>query len=511
MKKLITLNENETKLRLLLLDVTSYIETLRGAKPQLRFAGGWVRDKLMGIPSYDVDIAIDSTTGLEFGKYLQEYLQKRPEPRVRIATIEANPEKSKHLETATTRIYGLDLDFVNLRKETYSEYSRNPQMEFGTPEEDALRRDSTINAMFYNLQTSEVEDFTGRGFEDIGQKVIKTPLEPYETFKDDPLRVLRHIRFASRFDFRIDQKDQDAMRNQSIQDALKVKISRERIGIEIEKMLRGPHPCMAISHIDQLTLYDTIFTSPEHDQIGKPHVDKWEQVYNLLNSIVTQSSESELEDLLLKSSNTIRQTLIRDPEELYRSWLLSAFVPWARTPPVAPNPKKPNTKEPAGGIAARGGIRADNTIFKIIKNAIGSLDDIICTKDAATGDEKEKYLTRETQGMAIRHWGSNWRSSALFALLTQAMETEEGEFPRLMQGYATWLSSLDELGVLDAWQLKPIITGDTLAGKIQKKRGPWLARALEEIVIPWQLRHPTNDDQTAVVEEVIRRKTEIGL
>ena len=75
-----------------------------------------------------------------------------------LAKIEANPEKSKHLETVTTNILGPEIDLVNLRKETYVEASRNPIMEFGSPEEDASRRDSTVNALFYNLQTSEIED-----------------------------------------------------------------------------------------------------------------------------------------------------------------------------------------------------------------------------------------------------------------------------------------------------------------------------------------------------------------
>src|SRR5205823_5119318 len=82
-----------------------------------------------------------------------------------LAEIKANPEKSKHLDTVTTRILGLDIDLVNLRRETYTEESRNPQMEFGTPEEDALRRDATVNAMFYNIETQQIEDFTGRGWE----------------------------------------------------------------------------------------------------------------------------------------------------------------------------------------------------------------------------------------------------------------------------------------------------------------------------------------------------------
>ena len=247
MPKRITLTDQEAKLRQLLLDVSEYIGTLNGhAKPELRITGGWVRDKLLGSQSMDVDVGINTMTGLEFGNLMKQYLD-RPETKAkydqsilgRLAKIEANPEKSKHLETVTTRILGLDIDLVNLRKETYTEDSRTPTMEFGTPEEDALRRDATVNALFYNISTGEVEDFTGRGLQDMERKVIKTPLAPLQTFKDDPLRVLRCIRFASRLGYQIAEEDEQAMIDSDIKNELKRKISRERVGVEITKMLKG--------------------------------------------------------------------------------------------------------------------------------------------------------------------------------------------------------------------------------------------------------------------------------
>lgn len=267
----IGLNETETILKTLLLDVAKYINPQNPC--QLRFTGGWVRDKLLGVGSHDIDVAIDVMTGYQFGLKMKEYLEipgnssiyglhgidtddAQPNGTAKLDQkklvsglhkIEANPEKSKHLETVTTRVFGLDIDLVNLRKETYTDDSRNPQMEFGTPEEDALRRDATINAMFYNLQTEKIEDFTGRGFDDMKHKVIRTPLEPYQTFKDDPLRVLRLIRFASRLDYAIDPEAERFMGDATIKEALKVKISRERVGVEVEKMLKGVSSFLRLS------------------------------------------------------------------------------------------------------------------------------------------------------------------------------------------------------------------------------------------------------------------------
>jgi tRNA nucleotidyltransferase (CCA-adding enzyme) len=257
----IVLTPIENTIKTLLLDVKEYIRQKNEAEGgdrqeemELRFTGGWVRDKLLGVNSHDIDVAISTMTGYQFGMALKEYLDvpenlekykqdsqvaELKDAIVSLHKIEANPEKSKHLETVTTKIFGLDIDLVNLRKETYTEDSRNPQMEFGTAVEDALRRDATVNALFYNLNRSKLEDLTGKGLDDIKRKLIRTPLEPYQTFKDDPLRVLRLIRFASRLGYHIDEDAQNSMQNEDIKEALKLKISKERVCTEVEKMLRG--------------------------------------------------------------------------------------------------------------------------------------------------------------------------------------------------------------------------------------------------------------------------------
>lgn len=256
MARSIKLEGNEEKLRQLLLKVSKHVNKDSG--PQLRFTGGWVRDKLLGAESKDIDIGIESMTGSSFTNSMKEYLEQlgaddetSKSVLGKLATIQANPEKSKHLETVTTKIFGFDVDFVNLRKETYTEESRNPQMVSGTPTEDALRRDATINALFYNLHTSEVEDLTGRGLEDMKRRIIKTPLDPYQTFMDDPLRVLRAIRFASRLGWEIDVGDERAMSDQKIHEAFKHKITRERVGIELTKMLEGK-PSLQCRHVTSI-------------------------------------------------------------------------------------------------------------------------------------------------------------------------------------------------------------------------------------------------------------------
>ena len=256
----ILLTEEEQRLRSLLLDVSDYIASQEGhVKPELRFTGGWVRDKLLGLTSKDIDIGISCMTGYGFGSLMKQYLNS-PAAAARysqdvignLAKIAANPEKSKHLETVSTKIMGIDIDLVNLRKETYVEDSRNPTMQFGTPEEDALRRDSTVNALFYNLSSEQVEDFTGKGLHDMELKIIRTPLSPHQTFKDDPLRVLRCIRFASTLGYTIDTEAEQSIRDPEIKEALRVKITRERIGAEVDKMLKGDY----LVHFSDATIAD---------------------------------------------------------------------------------------------------------------------------------------------------------------------------------------------------------------------------------------------------------------
>ena len=185
----------------------------------VRFAGGWVRDKLLSRENVDIDVAVNIATGVQFASHVEDFINKIPDIKEHFHynTIHRNVEQSKHLETATARFMELELDFVNLRSEEYTDNSRIPEsMRFGTPKEDAERRDLTINSLFYNLHTEVVEDFTGMGIEDIKNGIIRTPLDPMNTFIDDPLRILRAVRFAARLDFRITPEVKSAMMNERV-------------------------------------------------------------------------------------------------------------------------------------------------------------------------------------------------------------------------------------------------------------------------------------------------------
>lgn len=124
----VELNEKETKICKLLQGVSGYIKRERPELPPIvsRIAGGWVRDKLLGKECHDLDIAVNDMMGFEYATYVNKYLESQGYPIRSIAKIDSNPEKSKHLETATTKLFDQEVDFCNLRTEIYEEGSRIP-------------------------------------------------------------------------------------------------------------------------------------------------------------------------------------------------------------------------------------------------------------------------------------------------------------------------------------------------------------------------------------------------
>ncbi|KAK5132287.1 hypothetical protein LTR08_009195 [Meristemomyces frigidus] len=536
----------EATLRQLLLDVAKYVDqspALTQVDSQvklpdelakqpviLRFTGGWVRDKLLGVPSHDIDVAINKMTGYQFGLRLKEYLEipgnlkkyglediaSNDKQSQKAGTtdksktvgglhkIEANPEKSKHLETTTMRILGLDIDLVNLRKETYTDDSRNPQIEFGTPEEDALRRDATVNAMFYNINTEEIEDFTGRGHEDMSERMIRTPLEPYQTFKDDPLRVLRLVRFASRLSFTIDAEALVAMRDSDIKDALRRKISRERIGMEVDKALHGPDPHEALRLVFDLGLYETIFSDPTVDEAEHyaPDTEGWKVIIDHLREILAEE-------------RPIAEILVREPEERFMAWQLAAFVPYRDAPQPEPSAPGRRAPPPIAASVAREGIKATNKVSDVIVAAVRNQSEISTLIDRVHErrrrpdkvSEGEDPTARDVLGMSIRRWGASWRSQVMYSFLVDIVESQ-GSIEATERRYTAFLNHLRDLDLLEVCSLKPLLDGKVLAKALNTPPGIWMKEALD-VVMAWQLRNPSSTSVDDAVEEVKRKRGEL--
>lgn len=192
--------------------------------------GGCVRDEILGSEVHDVDIAVDLPNGgVNFALWLlrHRYLVGMPVLFRKFGTAKLQLRKFPDEE----------IEVVQTRAEKYTDKtSRCPEVVSGTIKEDCFRRDFTVNTLYRNIKTGEILDMTGRGLHDIKEGIIRTPLDPYDTFDDDPVRILRCLRFAARFGWKIDDATMEAL-GKSV-DRLAI-VSRERWSAEFRKMLVG--------------------------------------------------------------------------------------------------------------------------------------------------------------------------------------------------------------------------------------------------------------------------------
>ena len=231
-----------------------------------RWAGGIVRDKLLGIPSDDIDICLNTMTGKKFSEFLFQ-MGSQFGVSGKSYVVDLNAEKSKHLETCAVEIWGRKIDFVNLRSEKYGD-SRIPEVSIGTPEQDAQRRDLTVNSLMFNINSGEIEDFTN-GIKDLENMILRTPLESRRTFLDDPLRILRVCRFFSRFEnATLDPSILQAMADPEVHEAFRQKVSSERSGPEITKLLAGARPAESLRILFDTGMDKAVFNVPKMRELN---------------------------------------------------------------------------------------------------------------------------------------------------------------------------------------------------------------------------------------------------
>ena len=221
--------------------------------------GGFVRDKIIGRHTKDADIVCVGN-----GIDLAHAVAARFSPKVGVSYF-------KNFGTAQIRIDGWEIEFVGARKESYRYHSRNPEVEPGTLEDDQLRRDFTINTLAISLNE---EDFGSlidpfNGISDLEAGIIKTPLDPVKTFSDDPLRMLRAIRFAAQLDFEIDPVTFQAI-HENIE-RIRI-ISQERITDELNKILLSKKPSKGFDLLYKCGLLHIIFPQMI-DLAGAEYID----------------------------------------------------------------------------------------------------------------------------------------------------------------------------------------------------------------------------------------------
>ena len=246
--------------------------------------GGFVRDYIIkkSIPK-DIDIVVVGD-GIEFANYVSKKIKNTPKVTI-----------FKTYGTAMFRFNDLEIEFVGARKESYSEESRNPMVVTGTLEDDQNRRDFTINSMAFSLNKKNygalVDPFNG--LKDIENKLIKTPLNPEITYNDDPLRMLRAIRFATKLNFKIDNSSLKSI--DSLSSRIKI-ITEERIVVELNKILLTDKPSIGFILLEKCGLLKYILpeiTSLKGvDEIdGQTHKDNFYHTLEVLDNICKQTND----------------------------------------------------------------------------------------------------------------------------------------------------------------------------------------------------------------------------
>lgn len=225
--------------------------------------GGCVRDEILGAEIKDVDIAVDIPNG---GIALAKWLRKKRQ-------LAGMPVLFVKFGTAKLRLRRFpeeEIELVQTRAEKYTKKtSRCPEVVSGTLEEDCYRRDFTVNTLYRNISTGEILDMTGRGIADIRRGIIRTPMDPDETFDDDPVRVLRCLRFAARFGWTIDPDTMEGLKNNV--DRLGI-VSHERWSAEFQKMLFGRNIRRSLGTLNELgglVYMDPILREMSKKKIGE--------------------------------------------------------------------------------------------------------------------------------------------------------------------------------------------------------------------------------------------------
>lgn len=239
--------------------------------------GGYVRDLLMQRKApTDIDFVTEQS-GIELAKAVGKELGD-----LKVSVF-------KTYGTAMIKYQDLDLEFVGARKESYSEDSRKPAVETGTLEDDQKRRDFTVNALAISLNAENfgelIDPFNGR--EDMQNKILRTPLEPAQTYSDDPLRMMRAIRFASVLHFEIEKNSLEAIK----QEAERIKIvSMERIMVEFNKIMLSEKPSVGLKLMEETTLLEKII--PELTALrgieeveGQTHKDNFWHTLEVVDNI----------------------------------------------------------------------------------------------------------------------------------------------------------------------------------------------------------------------------------
>ncbi len=250
--------------------------------------GGFVRDIFLERPSNDIDVVVVGS-GIEVARQLQKNLGRNP----KTGRWRAHLSVFRNFGTAQVKMGNMEVEFVGARKESYSHDSRKPIVEDGTLEDDQNRRDFTINAMAICLNNARFGELVDPfdGIADMEDRIIATPLDPEITFSDDPLRMMRCIRFATQLNFQIEDDTFEAL--ERMVDRIKI-VSGERIEVELNKIMMAPHPSIGFEYLQRSGLLQRML--PELSALdivekkeGRAHKNNFHHTMEVLENVCQHS------------------------------------------------------------------------------------------------------------------------------------------------------------------------------------------------------------------------------
>eukprot|EP00753_Platysulcus_tardus_P001200 PLAT11152.2.p1 GENE.PLAT11152.2~~PLAT11152.2.p1 ORF type:complete len:417 (-),score=214.04 PLAT11152.2:59-1309(-) len=394
----------------------------------------------------------------------------------------------QHLRTATACVMGVWIDFVNLRSEAYAADSRIPSVEIGTPLQDAERRDFTLNSMFFNLNSGQIEDQTGRGFTDLRDGIIRTPLPAADTFHDDPLRVLRAVRFAARYGFALTEDIREAIGSEAVVNALDSKVSRERVGKELDGMLKAATTeavVRAIKLLVNLQLAPHVFRLPDCDMAvadewvvdGERAVERLQAMAAYQTRLMQEERKDGVDDDAADDAHACGNMLAM-PEPVH--YLTAMLSPLAGL--TYPGKKgKPTAVTSFVMLTSIKQRKKDCALLQKLHAAMATLS------EADAGDQlAAAHFARDCQ----HHW-------PVPAVLLYGRLHDEELFahPQLQQVAA--------FAARRVWQQRPLLSGKDLLRELDLPRGPMVARVVQ---LQWDAQALQPDIAADELLAVLREK-----
>ncbi|BBG93643.1 Polynucleotide adenylyltransferase family protein [Prunus dulcis] len=458
----IELNETEKKIFDRLLGTVRHF----GLQNQLRVAGGWVRDKLLGKDCYDIDIALDNMLGSEFVEKVRDYLLHVGKRHKELL----NPEQSKHLETARMRICDTWIDFVNLRCEEYCENSRIPTVQkYGTAEEDAYRRDLTINR---NCRS----------------EIWKNS----DSFTQSPHLWMIHYEF---FELSVlEQELKEAASCDEVKAALSAKISRERIGTEIDLMISGNQPVQAMAYICDLKLFWVVFSlHPKYEPAVSEGCDRLcvaylDATWNLIQLIGNSTFNDEQRRLALYTAMflPLRKTVYKDNK--------------AKKIPVVNYIFRDSLKRKVSDAETVINVHYAFEKFLPLIPYFASNEDVLLTEVDWEREFVDVPLASKPPRFLLRELKDFWRVALLMSTLvyprnidcTEDLLNKNFELERRRSLFKAAEDAVLKLGLDKIWDVKPLVNGRDIMNVLQLKSGGPLVREWQQKILAWQLARPSS-------------------